>query len=153
MVLPSASWGKEKRCVTDPAYLGKGDIGNDDDVDSAGGVLGISVGVAAGMVAVGTRAAGLPGSSGSLGDLALRGRLGGGAACTRSKRDGQSVFEEHAVDGIGKVFIRTEVVSSAADSAGYDTAQNLTRTKLSASSSCSKPDRLSPTPASMSQMT
>lgn len=54
---------------------GKGDVGNDDNVESAGSVLGSCVGVTAGVVLVLARAAALPGVS-SNGD----GRLGGSAS-------------------------------------------------------------------------
>lgn len=54
---------------------GEGDVGDDDDVEGAGGVLGLLVGVTTGVVLVLARGAALPGVVGD-----ADGRLGGGAS-------------------------------------------------------------------------
>ena len=63
------------------AYLREVDVGNDDDVDGAGSILGLSAGITAGVVAVlaigGTS---LPGHAG-LGDRLLGCGCGGSTAC------------------------------------------------------------------------
>lgn len=62
-------------------YLGEGDVGNNDNVDGTGRVLGGGIQVAAGVVLVLALAgAGLPGHAG-VGDLLLGCRRGGGTSC------------------------------------------------------------------------
>lgn len=56
---------------------GEGDVGDHDDVEGAGGVLGLLAGVTTGVVLVLARGAALPGVT-VLGDV--DGRLGGGAS-------------------------------------------------------------------------
>lgn len=60
-------------------YLGQVDVGNDDDVDGAGGFLGLGVPVAAGVVRVLALAASLPGVA-VVWDLGLGCRGGGRAS-------------------------------------------------------------------------
>lgn len=65
------------------SYLGEVDVGDDDDVDGAGGVPGVLGGVAARVVAVlALGCARLPGHAlAGDADLGLRGGLCGGGAC------------------------------------------------------------------------
>lgn len=132
------------------AYLGEGDVGNDNGVDGAGGLAGLLVLVAAGVVAVGTLAGvGLPGRA-SLGDVLLGGGGGGGGSCeverlagvlpsilralpsadvargvssvcTARQSGGRSTSRRAASEGGG----RTEVETGAGEGADHDTAENL----------------------------
>lgn len=77
--------------------LGEGDVGDDDGVDGAGGLAGLLVLVAAGVVAVGTLAGvGLPGRAG-LGDVLLGGGGGGGGSCEVERLAGVPLKIQRAV--------------------------------------------------------